>query len=338
MKPNQLNAGEVLDILRRGLDCGTMLALDKAFPGLVEHLTHETVTPRFRNASEYKVNTYVMSDDGCGRGIVVKVVPWDSERLVAELSREFVLLGELYSRHPSSFRIPVAMALFALDDVFVSVTELLQGDYLTEMELTESRAYVIARTINDIQHALSDTSTGRTLLVNRQGPYYAKKAHQFIGSVTTDQHVDFGEMDSEFAALETIRQTSPVVVSDRSPANFIMCKNCAVGVFDFGLFLAGVPHEDWSLFIDDPRLRTSLTRNELIAIFTGSTNDRHGEGAKEMFHRAAVFVNIKQYCLMVQAKRSVAGHYLSRARQSAEALCLDKIVRLIGTLQSWPTR
>jgi len=332
-QPSTLTAQEVLGILHGGLTSGTALALDKAFIDLVERLTNPITDLHFRNASEYEVCTYTISDAASRRGAVVKIVGRHAERLVRGLSQEFALLAELHAAR-SAFPVPKRMALFALGEVFVSVTELLQGSYLTEMNLSETDVHAIARTIGDTQNAIANTSIGGALIANARSPYYMEKIRHFANDALTKQHLNLITEDFDFAALEAMRRSCPVVVSDRSPANFIMNEDRDVRMFDFGLLLAGIPHEDWSWFIDDPRLRTNLTRDELLAIFIEATGSRHRPDAEEMFHRAAIFVNMKQYCLMSQTRRSAAEHYLSRVRQSAEALSADKVLRLVETLQS----
>lgn len=326
------DANDVLTVLRFGPVSGAVLGLGNAFTGLVESLTKAAADLQFRDASEYEVKTYVVYDHGSRRGAVVKIAPYRHQHLARGIAREFVLLRELRQSTCSSFRVPDGEALFVVDNHLVSVVEMLNGTYLTERNVTAYDVVAAAHAIGTLETALVRTGIGTSLTTEARGPYYAKKAHQFIERVLPG--VWFSDaMESDFTALETVRTAHPVVVSDRSPANIILDASGAVGMFDFGLLLVGTPFEDWSWFIDDPRLRTEIPRMELVRIFAGAAGMHFDHSAEMMFHRAAMFVNIKQCCIAAGTGRGGVGHYLSRLRQSAKALSSDRAMRLVESLQ-----
>jgi hypothetical protein len=332
MNLNPHNARDVLNLLHAGAAFGGVLELSNAFHGLVESLTRTAADLRFRNASEYEVSTYVVHDPESRRGVVVKIASYRRKHLIQGLSREFMLLRELYQTAPASFRVPDGNALFALGGHLVSVTEMLDGVYLTECAITADEAFAAARAIAAVECALTHTSVGATLIAEMHSPYYARKAHQFIERVFPGKS-SFNEGERLFSALEAARLEHPVVVSDRSPANLTVDTHGTVGVFDFGLLLTGTPFEDWSWFIDDPRLRTDVSRMELVRIFAEAADMRLDSSVETMFHRAAMFVNIKQCCIAAERRRAGVVHYLSRIRQSAEALSSGEGMRFVESLQ-----
>ncbi len=107
-------------------------------------------------------------------------------------------------------------------------------------------------------------------------------------------------------------------------------------MFDFALTLVGVPYEDWSWFLDDPRLNSSLNRQELVQLFCQDYSAVSGVSetkCAEYFYAASVFVCIKQFCLsLVIGQITMAKHYLQCAFSSAQQL--DKeVVILLESLQ-----
>lgn len=111
-------------------------------------------------------------------------------------------------------------------------------------------------------------------------------------------------------------------------------------MFDFGLLLVNTLLEDWSWFIDDPRLKTHLTRDDVLKIFCEVNSHTLGMSMVEMknaFSVASFFVCIKQYCLMLDADRNeMANHYWCRALVSARSIADYRAVQVLKNIETRP--
>lgn len=291
-------------------------------------------------ARGYEVDTYLVAPrSGSFSGIVVKIVHDASERLAKSVAQEAAVLRQM--RTVASTRMcvwPTLLAFYQFGDAHVSVSLKIAGSVATTVCLDRRAVVSIAQAIPEIQLCLGAIPYGRNMLPCRSDAptaYYAPKiAHwlQKYAGVAIDR-----ESLTFFDELEARRTVAPTIVSDRSPANFIVMSNDGLGCFDFGLMLVGVPQEDWSWFIDDPRLKTTLSRNHLIDIFGMECGTGTHTSQELSYHLAAVFVCIKQYCLMREAgKHDMAAHYLKRASVSADALPFADAKRIVQIISNPP--
>jgi hypothetical protein len=232
-------------------------------------------------------------------------------------------------------QIPSVLGIVEDDDAEIFVTRYLPGVLASEAQLTTSDIERLAVSIRELQRALAATLIGRGVLSTAEASssYYQSKTQKFLNQMGIDSK--FVPHLKIFESLSKYRETGATVVSDRSPANFILTPT-QVGAFDFCLLLAGSETEDWSWFIDDPRLHTSVSRNEMLTIFANvyrqPWSPSHLE-YRELFNVASMFVCMKQASIMLAINRvDMAGHYLRMLQVSAaendsrEAMILAQIV------------
>jgi len=337
MDHNQLGPQALQQLLSAGIESGAFAECELGTRRQIQAFAlGPTKATRVAKAAGYVASTYLITFPASARisGLVIKVIPLCAERLIADCVQERALLHEIY--HEScSCTLPAQLAEFELGELRIFVSQLLPGVSATKIIVDTAEARGIAQSIRDIQRALPQTITGAALIreaLQAERPYYTRKVRKFLrdfrGLELTAEEVAFLE------PLERVRKSAPALVSDRSPANFVLHEG-KVGAFDFGLVLAGVPHEDWSWFIDDPRLNSSLCRQELLEVFLEDEVSR--AVSRGCFHLSAIFVCLKQYSLMYALDRhSVAEHYLSRAAESAEALSLPSAKRLLQKITDSP--
>lgn len=338
MRSDRLNLRDLIRIIRHGLEQGAFSRRNlETLDAIRACISSKNLTTH--KADGYEVDTYILPCPPHQNvsGLAVKVLPYTAETLIKNTSQECAILRQIIPRG-GLYVVPAFLADFTYEDCRIFVTQLLPGKVATEVVLEEHHIVAIARAIRQLQSDISTTHVGRKKLKEVKGsqqiPYYALKIKKFLKETFSLQIGD-GTLHV-FGLLEAMRNQHPVIVSDRSPANFIIDQVGRVGAFDFGLILAGVPCEDWSWFIDDPRLQSALTREEILQIFCDYEQGSSGEDVNAAaFHVSAIFVCIKQYCLMRQIRRDeMAAHYLERALQSAEAISSHEVVQMLGELKN----
>jgi aminoglycoside phosphotransferase (APT) family kinase protein len=330
---------DLLEFLRAGLALGAFAGCDDETQAVIRLCARGSMAAlQTRKASGYEVSTYLLSfaERTHLRGLVMKIIPVTATRLTEVTNQEFTLLGQLVSE-AYSYTVPRALGTFESRGNHIFVTELLAGNMATEKMLSAEDVAGIARAIGHLQQSLAITEFGRTNIAGvslpSADPYYGPKTRKFI---ETHRKLTVSRGEVTFVeVLESLRNASPVIVSDRSPAN-ILLSDGQIGMFDFGLVLVGVPFEDWSWFIDDPRLVSELSREEMVRVFWESL-ERPAMSLADTttsFHVSAIFVCIKQCCLMEDAGRhAMASHYLQRMRISAESIGSEDAIALVQKLE-----
>lgn len=327
MEHDSLSFDALRSLIGAGIEQGAFSECSLQIQESIQAYTRGTVADvRVRRAAGYEVSTYLLefSGEGVIPGFVVKVIPSGSGRLNAACDQERALLREI-NRSVRGCSLPLQLGRYSAHGFQIFASQLLSGTLLTDLVIGTSEAGQLARVITAIEKGLAGTFVGSSMLSRAtEGPglYYGPKIQKFLKNFY-DLAVGEDEV-AFFADLERERVSAPCLVSDRSPANFVMNKD-QVGAYDFGLVLVGVKYEDWSWFIDDPRLKTSLDRVELLRAFLTA----HEQGSEYLFHLSSIFVCIKQCALMQAAGgQEMASHYLKRARESAEA-CPAPTARLL---------
>lgn len=280
----------------------------------------------------YGAQTHLVRVQGHTSGIAIKLVDPHEARLVRMCARELAIYREL-AVTLQDCKSPRPFGQFVTESCAVFVTELLEGRPATQHLLTSDDLVPIIRSIREVEDGLMSSTSGREVLLSAQTSseeYYARKIADFL-----QEHlglsIDPGVLEA-FGSLDRLRHTSMTVVSDRSPANFLLSAG-EVGAIDFGLVLAGTMYEDWAWFIDDPRLKTSLTRDELLTLF----QREWGTGSSKDFSLASVFVGIKQYCLMrTLGETAMAARYLERVAVSAQDFGDRKVMELVEKIYGVP--
>ncbi len=338
MRSDRLNLRDLIAIMRHGLEQGAFSRRNlETLDAIRACISSKNLTAY--KADGYEVDTYILPcpSDLNLRGLVVKVLLHTAETLIKNTSQECAILRQIIPKG-DLYVVPSFLADFRHEDCHIFVSQLLPGKVATEVVLEERHIVTIARAIRQLQSDISTTHVGRKKLKEVKGsqqiPYYALKSKRFLKETFGLQIGDSAL--HVFDLLETMRNQHLVIVSDRSPANFVIDQVGHVGTFDFGLILAGVPCEDWSWFIDDPRLQSTLTREEILQIFRDGERDSSGEDVNVVaFHVSALFVCIKQHCLMRKIRRDeMAAHYLKRALRSAEVISSHEIVQMLGELKN----
>lgn len=335
----EYDQNDLLEFLRAGLALGAFAGCDDETQAAIRLCASGSMAAlHTRKASGYEVSTYLLSFAGWTylRGLVMKIIPLTAMRLTKVTNQEFMLLGQLVSK-ADSYVMPRALGMFESSGNHIFVTELLAGSMATEKILGEKDVAGIARAIGHLQESLAVTEFGRIKLAGMSSPsaepYYDPKTRKFI---ETHRKLTLSRGEVAFVeVLEPLRNASPTIVSDRSPVN-ILLSDGSIGMFDFGLVLVGVPFEDWSWFIDDPRLASELSRKEMVRIFWEGLERPVMSLADTTtaFHVAAIFVCVKQYCLMDNVGRhAMALHYLQRARMSAESIDSPDAIALVQKLE-----
>lgn len=343
MASNRLDLERALVLLNSGLQAG---AFDGADPELIT--AGRLCTGGFmeglqvRKVLRNQEDIYLLSFPQIGpvHGLVMRVIPAAATDLVARALRESTFLRETRSER-STCRMPLPLGEFAFENLRVFVSELLPGTAVTEICIGKNEAIGIAGAIRHTQRVLSRTSIGAHMISDAKAiiPACRSKMRRYIQECfgLSISGEDFSFLD----ILDERRKTFAVVVSDRSPANFVLDGE-RIGAYDFDLAFAGVPFEDWAWFIDDPRLNSSLNRHELVHIFCKDFAQATGESEAalaHLFYLSAVFVGIKQCCLMFSAGQNEMGnHYLRRAEESAVISSFKEAIILLGKLRVMPPR
>lgn len=336
---------DLLRILNTGFREGVFSGCNESVINAIQTCLNEPLEKlKISKASGYKVDTYIIpfTEHVKVRGLIVKVLPLNLETLISSTFQEFTILQQVFSIG-GLYTLPTCFADFKCENYRIFVSQLLPGKMASEIFLETDDIVAMSVVIRQLQSDISVTQIGVKKLSEAKSvaetSYYASKIRRFLKE-TFCFEVDGNELDI-FGTLEVARKLNPVIVSDRSPTNFVIDDFGKIGVFDFGLLLVGVPWEDWSWFIDDPRLNSSLSREEIIKIFCNSQqNCFHGDAnIVTVFHLSAIFVCIKQYCLMLEIHRDeMALHYLARARLSAEEVSSEEIVNIISKMKNFNAR
>lgn len=270
------------------------------------------------------------------QGLVLRVVPIQETKRIARATKESIFLQQ--SRpEVAGCLVPRHLGSFISENQEVFITELLPGTVMTGVRIGRSEALKIADAIWSIQQMLSQTTLGAEIITNAKSstPYHSARIAKFLkrqfGLNTEPRELEF------FSALDELRASSSVIVSDRSPANFV-ADGESIGAFDFEVAFAGIAFEDWSWFIDDPRLNSSLSRQELLQVFSkhfAQTTNANEATIRSAFHLCSIFVCIKQHCLMLATEQEeMARHYLDCASESAQQTKLKEAIELIRKLQA----
>lgn len=334
---NHLSPLDLLGVLTSGFLEGAFSGCSEAMLNAIHGCFEHPEKLKISKASGYRVDTYIIpfTEHVNLGGLVIKVLPLSMKTLINSTFQEFTILQQIFPG--GLYELPVCFADFNCENYRVFVSQLLPGKMASEIFLETDDIVALAAVIQQVQSDISVTQIGVKKLSEAKSitkiSYYASKIRRFLKE-TFYLEIDGNELDI-FDELDVMRKLNPVIVSDRSPTNFVIDDVGKIGVFDFGLLLVGVPCEDWSWFIDDPRFNSSLSREEIIKIFCDSQqNCFHGDAnIVTVFHLSAIFVCIKQYCLMLEIHREdMAMHYLTRARWSAEELSSEGILKIISKI------
>lgn len=268
-------------------------------------------------------------------GLVIRVVKNQSKTNVAGAVQEITFLKQLQSE-TTQYLFPHHLATFPSKNSVIFVTELLEGTMLTETVVGTSEAARVASAIRHTQRALSATKVGKAIIANaKTSPFscaskLAGYVHTYFGIAIDIEELSFLKI------IDDLREKSPVIVSDRSPTNFVI-NNEKIGAYDFEVAFAGVPFEDWSWFIDDPRLVSSLSRAKLLSIFCQDfalNTDKNETILTHLFHISSIYVCIKQSCFMLaRGEKELSAKYLERAHESAQKLSLKEAVSIITRMR-----
>ncbi|TSC65286.1 MAG: hypothetical protein G01um101477_546 [Candidatus Doudnabacteria bacterium Gr01-1014_77] len=253
---------------------------------------------------------------------------------IARAAKESALLHQ--ASRVNRYLIPRHLAEFVFENQMIFVTEILQGKSVTEICIGKKEVEKIADAIRQNQDVLSQTSLGKELIAeaSRATSYYKTKVAKFLKS-HFDINIGFEEL-AFLEPLEELRRSSAVIVSDRSPANFVIHED-RVGAYDFEVAFAGVAFEDWSWFIDDPRLNTSISWQEILHLFCEdyAKVDRRSEAEiTQSFFISSIFVCIKQSCMMLaMGEAEMSNHYLACATRSAKQSTNKEAIELVRRLR-----
>jgi len=270
------------------------------------------------------------------QGLVLRTVPIQETKRITRAMKESTFLQQ--SRpEVAGCLIPRYLGSFTSENQMIFVTELLPGTVMTEVCVGKKEALKIADAICSVQQTLSQTALGAEIIANAKSstPYHGARIAKFLKR-QFGWNIGLEEL-AFFNALDELRASSSVIVSDRSPANFVSDGE-NIGAFDFAIAFAGVAFEDWSWFIDDPRLNTSLSRQELLQVFSedlAQTTNTDKATTISAFNLCSIFVCIKQHCLMLATgQEEMAKHYLDCASESAQQSKLKEAIELIRKLQA----
>ncbi|MHB8871392.1 MAG: protein kinase family protein [Candidatus Doudnabacteria bacterium] len=324
-----------LRFLNRGLTVGAFnqcdqevkLAVSLCASGSMQELQVQRITA-------YKEDVFLLHFEGAMHGLVLRVFPVEATDRIARAVRESALLHQ--ASRVGQCLIPRHLAEFAFENQMIFVTEMLPGKSVTEICIGKKEVEKIADAIRQNQDVLSQTPLGKELIAeaSRTTSYYKTKVVKFLKS---HFNINIGLEELAFLEpLEEIRRSSAVIVSDRSPANFVIHGE-RVGAYDFEVTFAGVAFEDWSWFIDDPRLNTSISWQEILHLFCEdfARVDRRSEAEiTQAFFISSIFVCIKQSCLMLaMGEAKMSNHYLACATRSAKQSKNKEAIELVRRLR-----
>ena len=339
MANSDADSDQALQLLKQGLEAGTFDLCETQIQKLIELCASRLMRGlKVQKVLGYSEQTYLMRfpNPKPMQGLVLRVVPTQETKRIIRATKESTFLKQ--SRpEVAGCLIPRHLGSFVSENQMVFVTELLTGTVMTEVCVGRAEALKIADAIWSIQQRLSQTTLGAEIITSAKSstPYHSARIAKFLKR-QFGWNIGLEEL-AFFNALDELRASSSVIVSDRSPANFV-ADGENIGAFDFEVAFAGIAFEDWSWFIDDPRLNSSLSRLELLQVFSehfAQTTNANEITASNAFHLCSIFVCIKQHCLMLANGRDeMAKHYLDCASESAKQSRLKEAIELIRKLQA----
>jgi hypothetical protein len=164
----------------------------------------------------------------------------------------------------------------------------------------------------------------------------SKYLQVFLG-IPSDKN-SFKEL-SDFLNSNTSKENR-VLVSDRSPKNWVIGDNAELTILDLGLVRLGGKEEDWIWFIDSPSIKTDYNREQLIDFYLlNEENDMSKyEDKKRRFHFSAVYLNILQMCFLYKKDKNASEYAYNKALESAQFLGNIDMVYEIRKIKSSFTR
>ncbi|MEK7075852.1 MAG: hypothetical protein AAB948_03625 [Patescibacteria group bacterium] len=324
-----------LRFLDRGLTVGAFNLCDPEVKSAVSLCTSGSLQElQVQRITAYKEDVFLLRFPSTMHGLVLRVFPVEATDRIARVIRESTLLHQ--ASQVCQYLIPRHLAEFVFENQMIFITEMLPGKAVTEICIGKNEVERIADAIRQSQDILSRTPLGKDLIAeaSRTTSYYKTKVVKFLKSYFNID-ISFEEL-AFLEPLEELRRNSAVIVSDRSPANFVIDGE-RLGAYDFEVAFAGVAFEDWSWFIDNPRLNASLSWQELLHLFCEDfTKVNRGSEAKasQTFFISSVFVCIKQHCLMLaMGEAEMSNHYLACAARSAEQSTQKEAIELVRKLR-----
>jgi len=259
-------------------------------------------------------------------GIVIKVddyIPAIGE--MQKLDLENCMYSVL---EKEGLKTPKILKLGRIDNHYVGVMEYVSGELLTQMHISASLLDDVVAITEKVQDSLNTNLTLDEKKALTEPGFENKNfySNKIVSRFMNRMGIGFdgtclGALD-EYLANSEMREKS-VVITDRNPSNLIYNNQSSeIQLIDFNASRVSLPEEDWVFFIDDPRIRTDLTRDEMIRAYAKSDEEI------KTFHYMAVYRNLIQTAMRWadEHDKNVSYHCFKRARESAVLLGLHGLV------------
>ncbi|MBN2052724.1 phosphotransferase, partial [Candidatus Woesearchaeota archaeon] len=166
----------------------------------------------------------------------------------------------------NSILTPRILKIGKVNQYYVGVFEYLPGSLLTQSEIDHATLRKIVKTTKKMQQTLKENLTKDEKLLFMEKDF--ENDDFYVRKIITRFQEKMGVSLSE-EALTPLNSylkddkllNERVIITDRNPTNIIYNqKKGQLQMIDFNAARVSLPQEDWAFFIDDPRLKTNITR------------------------------------------------------------------------------
>ncbi|MBN2459810.1 phosphotransferase [Candidatus Woesearchaeota archaeon] len=333
------NASLVSKALKEDLLTAIRQDMPKGLDFLLNILRNEELKKHFNLETEQKQETLghisVVSSLSLKTGKLLGdfniAVKADEYRLTGSqsLDKEVMVYKKLRTNDLS---MPKVLKLDKVDEFYVGVFEYLPGKLLIEQTINSDVVERVVKETKKIQRILATSLNPdeKTIFLEEgfgKDDFYSHKiAARFKEKMRIDLNEELLRPLDTYLLSEDVKK-SRTVVTDRNPTNIIYNpKTGQLQMIDFNAARVSLPQEDWAFFIDDPRLKTSLTRDEMIQAYAENPQDT------TTFHYIATYRNLIQTAMRwvdEPQDKQISYHNLQRAKESARKIGLTELVQEI---------
>jgi hypothetical protein len=218
----------------------------------------------------------------------------------------------------------------------VAVYEYLQGEPLSQVQITMEVLRGVISTTGKVQAVLKKSLTkdekNAVVEASAKSQYYSQKIIERLKE-------GMGLSISKKALLPIDQylkqqhlQSHKTITSDRHSNNFNYSQqNNRMGVIDFNVLRENFPQEDWVWFIDDPNIKTDLTREQMIKEYVKENKKLNSHEQEKIFHYIATYRNLLMAAARYKdtAQKEISYHHVKRAKESAKKIGLTLLVNEI---------
>lgn len=261
-----------------------------------------------------------------------KLIP---HKKYSKLKKEFTAYMELSKK---SDLLKIKPLVYSFDDEFeFELLPFVDGLTSDKVSLSEFQILSMWSKLLVLQKTLKESKSEalQSVLNKHVGDVpYAEKLIKYVKrhmGVVLDSDV-FGCLDNHLNSSRL--KAMLTIVTDRNPTNWLIAESGDVTPIDFDMMLVEPLVSDFALFIDDYRLNTVFSRNELIDKLIHYLDCSGLLVTKKDFHYCAIYRNILHSAILFSKNKKSVPAALEKSLISAMEIEDFKLIKTINLLKN----